>query len=183
MLKQIVAVTASKNGIGIKLPVTLILIYDKRAVSLRVGNGMTLPYIDNNAYQRVAQILRTESLDGGTVSKQDIMASLISPALVRIPGSKAAVRISYIGRYRLVYRAPHRHNIAERAEHLIRIFAEPLRSIAVAPAASVLEHLRQIPVIERHIRLYTVFEQLCHTALVIVDADRIQRAGALRQHT
>ena len=62
------------------------------------------------------------------------------------------------------------------------VVGERLRRVAIFPAAAVvLQHLRQVPVIERRKRLNAVGEQFVDQATVEVQAFRIRCAGPLRK--
>ena len=82
----------------------------------------------------------------------------------------------------LVERGPHRHTIAERAKHQLRVFGEPLRRIGVCPAAAIFERRRQVPMVERHARLDAVFEQRVDEPRIEIEALRIRPASSLGQH-
>ena len=78
---------------------------------------------------------------------------------------------------RLVERRPGRHPIAERLEHRRGVLGEPVRGVAVRPAASVLERLRQVPVVQRHPGSDVVLEQRVDQPRVEVDPGRVDRAA------
>ena len=71
---------------------------------------------------------------------------------------------------RLVERHPMLHAIAEVFRAYLGIVAEVFRDFAIGPSAHLLEHLRKIPMIERHERLDVVFEELVDHAIVEIDA-------------
>ena len=73
--------------------------------------------------------------------------------------------------------------VAQPLRHIGRIIAECLGRLAGAPAADpVLERLRQIPVIQRRIRLDALPEQFVDEAVVEVEALGVRRAAAFRKH-
>jgi hypothetical protein len=57
-----------------------------------------------------------------------------------------------------------------------------LRAGARRPAARVLYRLRQVPMIERSIRLDLVFEQAIHNAVVKIEASLIDLSASVRQN-
>ena len=70
----------------------------------------------------------------------------------------------------LVDRQPPAHAVAVRVEARRRVLGEALDRVAVAPAAVVLERLRQVPVVERHHGLDAALEQRVEQPLVVVEA-------------
>src|SRR5262249_44066912 len=63
---------------------------------------------------------------------------------------------------------PPRHDIAERAEYLLGVVAEPPDRVPVRPATGVLQRLGQFPVIERDQRRHSPAQQPGHGPLVAV---------------
>ena len=61
---------------------------------------------------------------------------------------------------RLVLRDPVPDAVAERAAHDVDVLGERLDRVAGRPAAAVLERLREVPVVERDVRLDAAREQL-----------------------
>src|SRR5207344_327036 len=66
--------------------------------------------------------------------------------------------------------------------HEVRIFGKPLYRIGVGPTATVLDSLRQVPVIERRRGLDSVLEQRIDETIVKVEASAIRFASPRWQH-
>ena len=78
-------------------------------------------------------------------------------------------------------RDPLGHARAELIRHQRRVVSEAVRGLARAPAANVLERLRQVPVVERGYRLDPPLEQSRHEPAVEVDAAPVGLPVAARQ--
>ena len=74
------------------------------------------------------------------------------------------------------------HPVAVAARDQVGVIGEPLRAIAVGPAAEVLQRLRQIPVIETKPRLDAGCDQRIDQPVVEGDACFVDGAAAARQH-
>ena len=84
------------------------------------------------------------------------------------------------GDVRLVLRDPVRHPIAEPLGNDLGVVAERLGSLAHGPAAGVLEGKRQVPMVERDVRLDLALEELVHESVVEVEAGFVYRSAARR---
>ena len=82
---------------------------------------------------------------------------------------------------RLVLRDPVRDPVAEAAGDGLRVLDERLRGLPRGPAARVLEHLRQVPVVERHVGLDPGAEQLVHEPVVEVEPRLVHAAPSFRE--
>ena len=82
--------------------------------------------------------------------------------------------------HRLVDRDPVLGEVAERVGHERRVLAEAVRRLAGGPAALVLERLRQVPVVERHVRLDAAGAAALEQRAVERDALGVELAAAGR---
>ena len=78
---------------------------------------------------------------------------------------------------RLVLRDPVADAIAEPRRDDLRVLGEGLDRVAHGPAAPILQGLRQIPVIEGHVRVDSTREQLVDDAVVVVEAGLVHASG------
>jgi len=79
---------------------------------------------------------------------------------------------------RLVEGDPPGHPVGQCLGDQSRVVGEPVGGVAVAPAAALLQGLRQVPVVERHGGFDAGVEEAVDQALVEVESRRVGRAGA-----
>ena len=146
----------------------------------QVAGGLRSGRFHRRQIQSEAQAERrvgaTECLDGEAVAEQEMVHGRqprggilqtrgVGPADVaeerRAPG--------------LVQRGPHGHPVAQSIMNVHGVLAETVRGVPVAPAALVLDRLRQVPVVERQPRHDVVFEQLVDQPRVEVESGRVHR--------
>ena len=82
---------------------------------------------------------------------------------------------------RLVVRDPVADAVAEALGDDLDVLRERVDGVARGPAARVLEHLRRVPVEERHVRVDAVAEQLVDEPVVEVETCCVDAAAALGQ--
>ena len=122
--------------------------------------------------------------DGEAVTEQQVVRRGQRGAGVLHPGGVPAGAVAQHRRaVRLVQGDPAPHPVAEVLLDGRRELGEPVRGVAVRPAARVLERLRQVPVVERHDGRDAPPEQLVDQPRVEVDTrpgsrDRGRRAGS-----
>src|SRR5206468_7618242 len=117
-----------------------------------------------------------------TVREQHVVDRRQRAAPVLFTRGMEAVRVAEDAVHpRLVDRAPPRDAVAIGVEAGARVLGERVDDVAVAPAALVLERLRQITVIERDERLDAVLEQRVDQAVVVLEAARLAVASAARE--
>ena len=80
---------------------------------------------------------------------------------------------------RLVERHPARNAIVERAKARVRVLGEPVRDVAIEPAAAVVERFGEIPVVERDHRRDVLREERVDEFVVEGDAGGVDLARAL----
>ena len=122
--------------------------------------------------------------DGEAVTEQQVVRCGQRGAGVLHPGGVPAGAVAQHRRaVRLVQGDPAPHPVAEVLLDGRRELGEPVRGVAVRPAARVLERLRKVPVVERHDGRDAPPEQLVDQPRVEVDTvagsrDRGRRAGS-----
>src|SRR5689334_17559530 len=73
--------------------------------------------------------------------------------------------------------------IAETRRDVSRVVAESLRSLTSFPTAkTILQRLRQVPVVERRVRLNAVREQLVNESIVKIETFRVRWTIAVGKH-
>ena len=89
-------------------------------------------------------------LHGGAVRAEEIVRDDRDLVEVVMPGGVDAEHVAVVHHDpRLVERHPARHAIVEGAEAGARVLGEPVRDVAIEPAAARVERLGEIPVVER----------------------------------
>ena len=83
---------------------------------------------------------------------------------------------------RLVVRDPVRDAVAEPTGNRFDVLGEGVHGVANRPAAGILDHLRRVPVEERHVRHDAVAEQLVDETIVEVEAGVVHGAAPVRDH-
>ncbi len=123
-----------------------------------------------------------QDLDGAAVREQQVMRG---GERVRVGGAARGVMAPAVpdpgDDPRLVVRDPVPDAIAEPLADRFDVLLERADDVARRPAAGVFEHLRRVPVEERHVRRDAVAEQLVDEAVVEVEALLVHRAAAVRQ--
>ena len=110
--------------------------------------------------------LPAELQQAGGWPERDVAERFAEYAVAVHAGAVAEER----GTPRLVQRGPQRHPVTEpRADHL-GVLSEPRGGVPLAPAAQVLQLLRQVPVVEGHGGLDALGEQVVDQAPVEVQA-------------
>ncbi len=124
-------------------------------------------------------LAEAESLYRQAVRTKKIVSGDWGLEQIGVAGRQHARQISAVGHHpRLVERRPHLYTVAQRIEHRRRIVAEPTGDVAVEPAATVIECLREIPVIERGVRLDAALEKRIDQPRIEVDSLFVDGAGA-----
>ena len=108
---------------------------------------------------------------GGERIRLGLAARRVVPPAVPDPGDDP----------RLVVRDPVGDAVAEARRDGLDVLGERIDRVAHGPAARVLEHLRGVPVEERHVRRDAVAEQLVDEPVVEVEPGRVDAAPALGQ--
>ena len=122
--------------------------------------------------------LAPEGVEHQAVPEQQVVRGDQPGGALLAPGRVVAGGVAEERRApRLVERRPGRHAVAEGVVHGRRVVDEPVRRVAVGPAAAVLEGLRQVPVVERQPRVDAVAEQLVDQPVVERQAPRVDRAA------
>lgn len=75
------------------------------------------------------------------------------------------------------------HAIAECAEHDSSVVGEPVRHVAIEPAAAIVQRSREIPVVQRHIRHDAMLEKQIDDTVIVRHAGSVHIAGAERQYS
>ena len=117
-----------------------------------------------------------QHVHGETVREQQVVRCRVT----ELPGSQARrVNTHFVAEVcaaeRLVQRGVRVHAIAEGARDQVRVVAEPVRGLAIEPAASVFEMLRQVPVVQRDEGLDVPVDQCIEQSPVEIDAVGVQR--------
>ena len=156
-----------------------------RDVRRRLDDGRADRHVLREADLRARLRLRADRLHGEAMPEHGVMPRLVEAARRQLqPGRVDADAIAELDeRAELVDREDVLHAIGQMLRDVARVVAERLRRVARLPAAAVvLQRLRQVPVIERRERLDAVGEQLVDEPVVEVEALRVRRAVALREH-
>ena len=126
--------------------------------------------------RRERRVGGTESLDGQAVAEQQMVHGRQPGRRVLHAGGVGAADVAEERRApRLVQRGPDRHPVAESIVDVEGVLAETVRGVPVAPAALVLDRLRQVPVVERQPRHDVVLEQFVDQPRVEVESGRVDR--------
>ena len=179
--QQVIGVVTGKNGIAVEFPVALVLIHHQIVIRLRFSQRMTLPDVNDHTDPGVLRSDGTERLNALTMRYQNIVSCLVAPHLVGVSRCKSTKRVADVGCNRFVDGRPHRHNVPEGAEHLFGILAEPLDGVPVDPTALILQHLRQIPVIQRDGGGDPGFFQLLKATAVVIHTLLVKLSRPVRQ--
>ena len=154
-------------------------------VRRRLDDGRANCHVLRETNQRTRLGIGPDRLNGQPVSEHGVM-----PRLIEATGRQfhaRCVRASAVPEFdesaELVDGEDVLHPIGQLGGHVSRIGRERGRRVARFPAASVfLEHLRQIPVIERRVRLDAVREKFIDETVVEIETLRIGLTSALREH-
>jgi hypothetical protein len=104
--------------------------------------------------------LRAQRAQRQAVGEQQVMRRAQGGRPVADPGSLGPVRVTEEGHDpRLVVGDPLRHAVAQMRRDEPGVLGEAVRGVALAPAAAVLQRLRQVPVVERRDGLDPALEQ------------------------
>ena len=143
-----------------------------------VGRGILGLEIDDESDLVLAA--RAIVLNGGAVRAEEIVRDGGHFADVAMTGRVRADHVPIVHHDpRLVERHPARNAIVERAEARVRVLAEPLRDVAIEPAAAVAECFGEIPVVERDHGRDVLREQRVDQFVVERDAGGVDLARAL----
>ena len=127
--------------------------------------------------------VRAIRLDAGAAGAHQIVRGDRRLVLAAVSGRQRAVQVAAVGDDPgLVERGPARHAIAERLEHHFGVVREPVRNVAVEPAATIVKRRRQVPMKQRGVRHDAVFQQLVDQSRIETQALGVDPAGALGQH-
>ena len=120
-----------------------------------------------------------QRVDGETVREQRVVGGVHGGDVVLAAGCVHAGGVAEKRHApRLVDRDPAAHPVAERVVDERGVLGQAVGGLALRPAARVLEHLRQVPVVQRRPRLDAAFQQPVDEAVVERDAARVERAAA-----
>ena len=142
---------------------------------------MPLPDVDDHADFGILGVDGAEGLYALAVGHQDVVAGLVAPGLVIVARGEAAVGIADVGGDGLVDRGPHGHRVTEGGEHLVGVLPEPLNGVAVDPAAAVLQHLGEIPMVKGDVGGDAVLIEGVNDPLVVVHALVVELSHTVRQ--
>ena len=124
-----------------------------------------------------------DALHRQPVPEQQVVRRGVAEGGRRPPRRHRAGDVPEAGRAeRLVQRRPPPDTVAEVAHHHVDVVGERLGGGALGPAALVLEHLRQVPVVQRDVRLDAGVEQVVDELRVEVEPGLGRLAAAVGQH-
>ena len=122
-------------------------------------------------------------VDGKTVAEHGVVPRLVQPPLRQDEsGGELAVAVAHLDeRAYLVQGEEAADPVAQLRGGKARIGGEGLRRVARFPAAAILQHLRQVPMIERGEGFYAVGQQLVDQPVVERQALRVGQSATLRE--
>ena len=120
---------------------------------------------------RLSGARRPDRLGAEAVGDQQVVGGGDGFAGVLPAGGVDAHVVAEVGRApRLVERGPMGHPVAEAGDDQPGVVREPLRHVAPGPAAVVLQGLREVPVVQRRVRLEPDLEHLVDQLVVEAEA-------------
>ena len=144
------------------------------------ASGIVLPHVHHDADLRVGQVLFPEQLHRLAVAHHQVVHALSRPGLVVQPRGEEARGVTHVGGDGLVEGDPVIHIPAEVVQQHLRVAGEPLHHVTVAKAALGLQRPRQVPMEHGGVGNDATFLQQRNQLLIIGDALRVHRAGAVR---
>ena len=149
------------------------------AVGRRVGQRHRVREVQHDAQLR-GGALRAQRLQRQAVAQQQVVRDLDRDA-ARLDARREVALV--VAQHRddpgLVVRRDRGHAVAEAALHAQRVVDEVVHRLARIPAALVLQRLRQVPVVERQVRLESARQQAVDEA--VVERQPLLVPGALAQ--
>jgi hypothetical protein len=138
--------------------------------------------VERDPHPRARPVL-AQPVDGQAVREQQVVRDAQRGRPVAHAGGLRALDMAEDGHDpRLVVGDPGADRVAELARHVLGVLGEALRRRALGPAATVLERLRQVPVVERGDRLDPPLAQPLGQPAVEVDASPVERSLPVRLH-
>ncbi len=145
----------------------------------RVGRPVDLGRVERDRHLRVAAVLADDG-HRGAVGEHQVVGREQALHRVAVAGGVGPDGVAeHRGAPRLVERRPVDDAVAERADDVGGVVGEPAGDVAGAPAAPVLEGLREVPVVERDDRADAGVEQLVDEPVVEREPEGVGGAGAV----
>ena len=153
------------------------------AVGLAGARGMDGELVQRDPDLRQLAQLRPQRAQREAVGEQQVVRRTQRGGPVADPRRLGPVGVTEEGHDpRLVVGDPLRHGVPQLRRDERGVLGEAVRGVALAPAAAVLQRLRQIPVVERRDGLDPALEQAFGQPPVEVEARRVGRPAARRLH-
>ncbi len=149
----------------------------------QVGGGPDVGEVQRHGELALARDHGPQRRHGAAVGEVEVVRGRDRCALVGAAGGVHSGAVAQEGGApRLVQGGDPRDPVAQRAADDVGELGEVVRGLPVEPAATVLEHLGEVPVVEREHRGDVAFEQPVHQSLVEVEPGLVDLAGAVGEH-
>ena len=153
----------------------------RRSILVTVRRGILRLEIDDDADLMLTT--RAVRLHCRGVRPQQMMRRDRRLEHVAVAGCQHAIQIAAVRDHpRFVERRPHLHAVVQLLVHHLRVLGEPLRTVGIEPATAVVEHGREIPVVQRHVRRDPRREQRVDESIVEAQPGPVDPSAAMRQH-
>ena len=174
---------ATENGVQIGAVEEAVLRPGGGAVIVPLRHWIDGAQVQGDTDRAAFQVQGTEGLHRQAMPEQEVMDGLRRLLRILYAGGIGACAVAPIGDDpRLIDGDPGGYRVPQCAEDHLRVRRKPPGHLPVRPAATVLQGLRQVPVVEGGHGADAALQQPIHQPLVEIQPLLIDAAGARRLH-